>query len=767
LPKNVSVSDINDWMNIEFFQEGVTAPQLIATFKIMNGEMKAPVQEEPKTPENMEAPKGYSNAEEFIWGLLRNNPKMSLDDIDLELVTYDYSLTDRELRNAVDKVKADMAKPQEEKKPAENNNSNKQEPKPRWQHEQEMLQNLKNFFDEADGTGTAPPKTKDEIKAAWEDTMKRYSGLSAADVLDVVKDMPQYSKEELDVLREMAGEKKAPAQRDKLSDFVDVIHVGDAPKAAPTKYDAARQKMEKFDRLASKMDKYLKDNKGRMNVLPVDLFGAAAIVGANKILHGVIDFAEWSEQMMNEYGKELRLSLRALYTQSEDIINFSDDDLNEYMDSVGLSDFKEETPAAEETPKEQDSKKNGYQDPYFSTKAAKDELQALNEKQPPSVLIAFNHFWDAESNAVPGIQSTKKDKWDGDLYSVLLDRLNYKPKNVIIDSGAISFHNQGIDIGMNDLMDQYEVYEDSDDETIQEVAQQIFQDVVTMDWSAVNDMSPIFRYIAHLYKSGGFRYAFNLDTIGDNELSLLTFKLLNNMFPGKILPVFSAVKIVPKHKAAQAAWYVQSKQHPNRAIIPETDFHILNQYAKMADYIGIGGTAIEELVPKRNLRVELVNTVTSKFPEKDFHVLGTLDKRVVDQFENVKSSDGTAWIDKHGQWKQNGKNSKAEQMADNIDRLQNNLAPQSEEPKNEVTISSKHEIANLQQAGETAKKERKFVAFTNLQKPEIWQQAKEFGDMFPDFFVAPIYGYKRDENGKAIMQSIYFYPPEMWAGKPT
>lgn len=118
----------------------------------------------------------------------------------------------------------------------------------------------------------------------------------------------------------------------------------------PNKYDKIRNSkpMNRLDRLAAKADQYLKDNKDRINALPLDLYAAAAIVGAKKIADGVIDFAEWSEQMMNDYGSKLRLSLRSLYVQSEDISKFSDDDLDEYLESVGLTHFEDET--TEETP---------------------------------------------------------------------------------------------------------------------------------------------------------------------------------------------------------------------------------------------------------------------------------------------------------------------------------------------------------------------------------------------------------------------------------
>jgi hypothetical protein len=199
---------------------------------------------------------------------------------------------------------------------------------PKKQSKKDIENNLRTFFNEADG-GTVQEQSKEDIKKMWE---QQLGGLSAKDGLDSIIGAPSeqsYTKQELDVLREMAAE-----------------------EAKPTKYDKAREKLNRLDRLAQKADQYLKDNKDRMNALPLDLYAAAAIVGANKIAHGVVDFAEWSEQMIKDYGPKLRLSLRSLYVQSEDIANFSDADLDEYLDSVGLTHLEDKTPVEQSKAKE-------------------------------------------------------------------------------------------------------------------------------------------------------------------------------------------------------------------------------------------------------------------------------------------------------------------------------------------------------------------------------------------------------------------------------
>lgn len=122
------------------------------------------------------------------------------------------------------------------------------------------------------------------------------------------------------------------------------------------KYDKARSRL---DRLAANAEKFLEQEKGkgRLNSLPLDLYAAVAIVGAKKIAMGVIDFAEWSEQMATTYGSKLRLSLRSLYAQSEDMLNYSDDDWDEYLSSTGTEFLDQEE---EEVPAPIVSEKNNY-----------------------------------------------------------------------------------------------------------------------------------------------------------------------------------------------------------------------------------------------------------------------------------------------------------------------------------------------------------------------------------------------------------------------
>jgi hypothetical protein len=233
---------------------------------------------------------------------------------------------------------------------------------PKKQSKKDIENNLRTFFNEADG-GTVQEQSKEDIKKMWE---QQLGGLSAKDGLDSIIGAPSeqsYTKQELDILREMAAE-----------------------EAKPTKYDKAREKLNRLDRLAQKADQYLKDNKDRMNALPLDLYAAAAIVGANKIAHGVVDFAEWSEQMIKDYGPKLRLSLRSLYVQSEDIANFSDADLDEYLDSVGLTHLEDKAPVEQpkEQPKAEEPKKDDWKQKAENDKAA--YLEKLKKMSDDDIL---------------------------------------------------------------------------------------------------------------------------------------------------------------------------------------------------------------------------------------------------------------------------------------------------------------------------------------------------------------------------------------------
>lgn len=87
---------------------------------------------------------------------------------------------------------------------------------------------------------------------------------------------------------------KEPRVRDRLTQYLD-----EQEKAARERIQASRN---------------------RISSTPVDIYKDYAIIGAAKIGKGVIKFSEWSEQMVKEFGEEIRPRLRSIYEQSSNII---------------------------------------------------------------------------------------------------------------------------------------------------------------------------------------------------------------------------------------------------------------------------------------------------------------------------------------------------------------------------------------------------------------------------------------------------------------
>ena len=56
------------------------------------------------------------------------------------------------------------------------------------------------------------------------------------------------------------------------------------------------------------------------NYCPIDLLADHAIIGAAKIAKGTIKFAQWSSEMVAEFGDKIKPHLKELYEQSKNIV---------------------------------------------------------------------------------------------------------------------------------------------------------------------------------------------------------------------------------------------------------------------------------------------------------------------------------------------------------------------------------------------------------------------------------------------------------------
>lgn len=334
LPKGASVGDINDWLGIEFYQEGVTAPELIATFDMMNGKK---VQE--KAPKKVaDQYKGRS---------------------------YKSVLTKLSTETGIDIDSSDG---------------------------QDLVSFVDKFYDA--GFNDEPMPHPDMHP---QDAVKAYDAGKQDKLRE--KPKPQNPKTPFQALQDMGN--------------LEVIHVPE-PKAPPknvtadpSKYDKARADLEWLDALADRADAYIKKNKNRMNALPLDLFGAGVIVGARKIAHGVIDFAEWSNQMMKEYGKELKLSLPGLWAQSQAFLTYSHDDKMEYLNSAGVGELAD-----------------GLNQPAGETITLQNGDEVVIGKEYPSVNDGYTKILSADENIVTvelkmfDTVVDGKGQWDYQTYEV-------------------------------------------------------------------------------------------------------------------------------------------------------------------------------------------------------------------------------------------------------------------------------------------------------------------------------------------------------------
>lgn len=71
----------------------------------------------------------------------------------------------------------------------------------------------------------------------------------------------------------------------------------------------------------------------RLNAgLPMDDLVDYSIIGADKLANGVVEFSQWSKEMLEEFGDNLRLFLRAIYGQSEAMLEMSPEDIQEMLE---------------------------------------------------------------------------------------------------------------------------------------------------------------------------------------------------------------------------------------------------------------------------------------------------------------------------------------------------------------------------------------------------------------------------------------------------
>ncbi|WP_066297376.1 hypothetical protein [Bacillus sp. FJAT-29937] len=264
----------------------------------------------------------------------------------------------------------------------------------------------------------------------------------------------------------------------------------------------------------------------------------------------------------------------------------------------------------------------------FATSYREDEITCLKAVKPPHILASFA-MW-------------RNDKEDKHLQHNLLDRIGYRPETLYIDCGSFTF--KDTDYGLWEMINTYQEMREEDGFTFnihddQDLVMfshwwfsQFDEDAYVEDKSQFNLFE---QYLNFLWMNRGlYDYCFAFDRLGDNQESLLAFRIMDAL----------GLPVIPVYQAT----YFQVNKEGQQQLVPNTlDYDILDYYAAKCDYIAIGGTAASKVKGfTKNIRIEIVNNILSKYQDKSFHLLGTLDPYIINACPNLYSVDGQAWLQK-------------------------------------------------------------------------------------------------------------------------
>ncbi|MFD2216601.1 hypothetical protein [Metabacillus endolithicus] len=213
---------------------------------------------------------------------------------------------------------------------------------------------------------------------------------------------------------------------------------------------------------------------------------------------------------------------------------------------------------------------------YFATSARKDEIEIIKKVRPANLLVSFALWREKHKD-----KCLKKD---------LIQKIDYTPKSIIVDSGAFTFGN--IDIGIEEIIETYKemIEEDGKEFTFEEFSWWWFNEFPEMEYCADKNQFLLFeQYINFILANQKYiDYCIAFDTMGSNETGLLTFKVMQSL----------GLYVIPVYQAATFL---------GRKVIQNRDFDVLKYYTDHTQYIAIGGTAISR-----------INGYTKKFRIKSY-----------------------------------------------------------------------------------------------------------------------------------------------------
>lgn len=140
------------------------------------------------------------------------------------------------------------------------------------------------------------------------------------------------------------GEQISEVEKQTVADFVkDAKRFIDANKTSTRPPRQARAPKELSDsRVRDRVLSFLEEQeqaakerlraKGvRISSNPLDIWGDYAVIGAIKLVKGGVKFADWSAQMLDEFGENVRPYLREVYEKSQEMLNTSSKKINDQV----------------------------------------------------------------------------------------------------------------------------------------------------------------------------------------------------------------------------------------------------------------------------------------------------------------------------------------------------------------------------------------------------------------------------------------------------
>jgi hypothetical protein len=161
-------------------------------------------------------------------------------------------------------------------------------------------------------------------------TNVREMAKTVEDVLELVKKGETISNEEAQLLVDfvkqseqlMKEAKKPPKAETPKAEKPPKPNV---PKAQLPKDKKVREAVRTFvNAQADAARERLRARGIQVSSMPLDIYADYAVIGASKIVNGVVDFADWSEEMVKDIGENMRPFLQSIWDRSQEFVQESE-----------------------------------------------------------------------------------------------------------------------------------------------------------------------------------------------------------------------------------------------------------------------------------------------------------------------------------------------------------------------------------------------------------------------------------------------------------